>query len=90
MGWGAWIHNFWLIALGLTIVAAAWCRGLIRPAPSTILRLSIDLNGQLARGGFLTPLAFACNPMERQFIQPPVSACLHDSRRKGVAQTTCE
>jgi len=30
MGWGAWIHNFWLIALGLTIVAAAWCRGLIR------------------------------------------------------------
>ena len=31
MTWGAWTHNFWLIALGLLILLLAWCNGLIFP-----------------------------------------------------------
>jgi hypothetical protein len=31
MAWGAWIHNLWLIALGLFVVLLAWCNGLILP-----------------------------------------------------------
>jgi hypothetical protein len=31
MAWGAWIHNLWLIALGLLILLLAWCNGLILP-----------------------------------------------------------
>jgi hypothetical protein len=29
MAWGAWIHNLWIIALGLVILLLAWCSGII-------------------------------------------------------------
>jgi hypothetical protein len=29
MAWGAWIHNLWIIALGLVILLLAWCSGVI-------------------------------------------------------------
>jgi|SRR5215469_5579301 len=29
MAWGAWIHNFWMIVLGLVILLLAWCSGVI-------------------------------------------------------------
>jgi len=31
MAWGAWTHNFWLIAVGMLILLLAWCNGLILP-----------------------------------------------------------
>lgn len=31
MAWGAWIHNLWLIALGLLILSLAWGNGLNSP-----------------------------------------------------------
>jgi hypothetical protein len=29
MAWGAWIHNFWVIVLGLVILLLAWCSGVV-------------------------------------------------------------
>lgn len=29
MAWGAWIHNFWIIVIGLAILLLAWCNGVI-------------------------------------------------------------